>query len=150
LRSEYDDDPTPQHWTRLMDEHSEYWDPPPKAGKQKCADVGYKEHGRFGSRYRNDLIYYVGESAYTEWVTGDCITDRIFFDQPENSVAGPFRGPLGWYLTRVNHRTPPARPLNLSDQQQMQLLKDEYVRAAFIKYSKEAVAQADIRGWKPL
>jgi hypothetical protein len=137
-----------------VDEHSEYWDPPPPEvhdnRKAHDSDVGRKKKGRFGPHYRNDLISYVGESSYTEWLTGQCITDRIFHDQEPGTVAGPFRGPLGWYLTRVKGRTPPARPLDLSDPKSMQLLKDDYLRYAFIQYSKEAVAQAEIKGWEPL
>ncbi|MBK7642887.1 MAG: hypothetical protein IPJ19_07525 [Planctomycetes bacterium] len=140
-------------WSQLVDDHSEYWDPPPPEqhdGKnQHASDVGYKKKGRFGPRYRNDLISYVGETAYTEWVTGDCITDRMFFDQGENTVAGPYKGPLGYYITRVNRRTPPSRPLNLSEPRHMQLLKDDYLRWAFDQYTKEAVAKAEVRGWHP-
>ena len=139
-------------WTQLVDDHSEYWDPPPPEshdGKtNKQSDVGYKKKGRFSARYRNDLISYVGETAYSEWVTGECITDRMFFDQGENSVAGPFRGPLGWYITRVNRRTPPSRPLNLSEPKHMELLREDYLRFAFNQYTKEAVEKADIKGFK--
>ncbi len=138
-------------WSQLLDDHSEYWDPPPPEqhdGKQqKQSDIGYKKKGRFGPRYRNDLIAYVGETAYLAWVNGGCITDTMFFDQAENTVAGPFKGPLGWYITRVNRRTPPSRPLNLAEPRHMQLLRDDYLRWAFEQYTKDAVAQADIKGF---
>jgi hypothetical protein len=140
-------------WSQLLDDHSEYWDPPPPEqhdGKaQHQSDVGYKKKGRFGSRYRNDLVSYVGETAYTEWVTGECITDRMFFDQAENTIAGPFKGPLGWYITRVNRRSPPSRPLNLSEPRHVELLRDDYLRWSFDQYTKEAVSKADIKGWTP-
>lgn len=137
-------------WSQLVDDHSEYWDPPPPEGPGKrVSDVGMKKKGRFGPRYRNDLVSYVGETAYTEWVTGECVTDRMFFDQAENSVAGPYSGPLGWYITRVNRRTPPSRPLNLAEPRHMELLKDDYVRWSFIQYAKEAVQQSEIKGWAP-
>lgn len=140
-------------WSQLIDDHSEYWDPPPPEahdGKtNKQSDVGYKKKGRFGPRYRNDLVSYVGETSYTEWATGECITDRMFFDQGENTVAGPFQGPLGWYITRVNRRTPPSRPLNLSEPRHMELLREDYLRWSFNQYTKEAVQKADIKGWTP-
>jgi hypothetical protein len=71
----------------------------------------------------------------------------MFFDQAESSIAGPFRGPLGYYLTRVNRRTPPSRPLNLSDPKHLGLLRDDYLRWAFIQYSREAVAKAQVSGF---
>jgi hypothetical protein len=154
LREEYDRDPTPQTWSRLMDSNSEYWDPPPPEAhdgkQQKQSDIGYKKKGRFGPRYRNDLIFYVGETPYSEWVTGESISDHMFFDQAEGTVDGPFRGPLGWYLTRVNGRNPPLRPVDLKDPKQMQLLRDDYLRWSFRKYTQEAVARAKVSGWAPL
>jgi hypothetical protein len=136
-------------WSQMVDDHSEYWDPPPPEGPGKRqSDVAYKKKGRFGPKYRNDLIGFVGETPFSEWVSGECITDRMFFDQMESSVAGPFRGPLGYYITRVNRRTPPSRPLNLSDPKHVALLRDDYLRWAFIQYSKEAVAKATITGFR--
>jgi hypothetical protein len=149
------DKPVPapdRFWAQMLDDHSEYWDAPPPekhdAGDQQKSDAGMKNKGRFGSRYRNDLVTYVGETGYTEWVTGECITDRMFYDQAENSVAGPFKGPLGWYITRVLRRSPPTRTLNLALPIHMNLLRDDYVRWSFNQYTKEAVAQAEIKGWK--
>lgn len=140
-------------WSQLMDDHSEYWDPPPPEAhdnnKAHVSDVGMKKKGRFGPRYRNDLISYVGETAYSEWVSGECITDRMFFDQAENTVAGPYLGPLGWYITRVNRRTPPSRPLNLSEPRHMDLLREDYLRWSFIQYTRDAVAAATLKGWSP-
>jgi hypothetical protein len=135
-------------WSQMMDDHSDYWDPPaPEGANGKGSDVGYKRKGRFGPRYRNDLINYVGESYYSNWATGNLITDYVFFDQTEGSVAGPFKGPLGYYLTRVLRRSPPTRPLNLAEPKHVDLLRDDYLRFAFVQYSKEAVAKAKVTGF---
>ena len=77
---------------------------------------------------------------------GESITDYTFFDQAEGAVAGPFHGPLGYYITRVQHRTGPSRPLNLGDAKHVDLLRDDYLRVAFVDYAKEAVAKADVKG----
>jgi len=137
-------------WSQMLDDHSEYYDPPPPekhgAGDQSQSSIGYKNKGRFGSRFRNDLIAYVGETVYSEWVSGQCLTDMMFFDQAENSVAGPYKGPLGYYLTRVKRRTAPGRTLNLAEPVYVGMLQDDYVRWSFAQYTKEAVAQAEIKG----
>ena len=134
-------------WSQMIDDHSEYWDPPAPEGQgQKGSDVMYKKKGRFGPRYRNDLISFVGETYFTNWVTGESLTDYLFFDQAEGTVAGPFKGPQGWYLTRVNKRTGASRPLNLAEPKHVELLRDDYLRVAFNKYSKEAVEQATVAG----
>jgi hypothetical protein len=133
-------------WSQMMDDHCEYWDPPaPETGKVSA--VGMKMKGRFGPHYRNDLSPYIGETYFTEWVTGNSITDHVFFDQPEGSVEGPFKGPQGYYITRVLRRTPPSRGLNLGEPKHLELLRQDWLRTSFIKYAKEAVAQADVKGF---
>ncbi len=135
-------------WSDMLNEHSEYWDPPsPEGPGKRGSDVSMKNRGRFSLRYRNDLQGFVGETPYSHWVTGASITDYVFADQAENTVAGPFRGPQGYYLTRVQRRTPPTRPLNLGDPKHVDLLRDDYVRTSFIDYSEEARKAADVKGF---
>lgn len=135
-------------WTDMVNEHSEYWDPPaPEGAGKRGSDVAMKNRGRFGLRYRNDLQGFVGETPFSHWVTGASITDYVFADQAENTVAGPFRGPQGYYITRVQRRTPPTRPLNLGDPKHIDLLKDDYVRTSFIAYAQEARKMADVKGF---
>jgi hypothetical protein len=134
-------------WTQMMDDHCEYWDPPAPEEKGRMSTDGMKMKGRFGPHYRNDLNPYIGETYFTDWVTGNSITDYVFFEQAEGSVAGPFKGPQGYYITRVLRRTPPTRSLNLGEPKHLDLLKQDWLRFNFIKYAKEAVAQADVKGF---
>lgn len=135
-------------WSDTLNESSEYWDPPsPEGAGKRGSDVAMKNRGRFGLRYRNDLQGFVGETPFTHWVTGTSITDYVFADQAENTVAGPFRGPQGYYITRVQRRTPPTRPLNLGDAKHVDLLKDDYVRTSFVAYCQEARKSADVKGF---
>jgi hypothetical protein len=137
-----------RYWTQLMDEHSEYWDPPaPEQGR--ASDVGMKNRGRFKERYRNDLQGFVGETPFSLWVTSASITDHVFETQEVDSVDGPLRHPMGWVLTRVLRRTPPSRPLNLADPKHVDLLRDDYVRnKAFVDYAREARLAADVMGFE--
>ena len=134
-------------WSKMMDDYCEFWDPPAPEETGKRSMVGMKMKGRFGPHYRNDLNSYVGETYYTNWVTGRSITDYVFFDQAEGTVAGPFKGPQGYYITRVLRRTPPTRSLNLSEPKHLELLRDDWLRVSFIQYAKDAVAQADVKGF---
>lgn len=140
-------------WSEMMNDHSEYWDPPtpeaPGGGKAPGSDIGMKKRGRFGPKYRNDLQGYVGETPYTHWLSGESITDRAFFEVPEGSVQGPFKGPLGYYLVRVSRRLPPTYPLNTAEPKKADLVKNDYLRVAFIEYTKAAVAKADVKGFTP-
>ena len=134
-------------WTQLMDDHCEYWDPPAPEEKGRMSMVGMKMKGRFGPHYRNDLNPYIGETYFTDWVTGNSITDYVFFEQAEGTVAGPFKGPQGYYITRLLRRMPPTRSLNLGEPKHLDLLKQDWLRASFIQYAKESVKQADVKGF---
>lgn len=126
-------------WSRLIDEHCEFWDPPPPAVGRPGSDHGYKKLGRFGERTRNDMRALLGESPYSHFVMGGLLTDTIFFKTPIGNVVGPIRGPLGWYLAKVIKRTPTARPLNINDERHLELLRDDWVRVSFIQYAHEAL-----------
>ncbi|MFN0241871.1 MAG: hypothetical protein ACKVWV_03180 [Planctomycetota bacterium] len=135
-------------WTQLMDDNSEYWDPPPPEGQgAKQSMISYKMKGRFGEKYRNDLLTFLEETEFSEWVRGGSLTDKVFFDQEVGTVAGPFKGPRGYYLTYVKRRKPATQPLILSNPRHQQLLKDDYLRCAFIDYARESIAQAEVKGF---
>jgi len=134
-------------WTQLMDDNCEYWDPPAPEEKGRMSMIGMKMKGRFGPHYRNDLNPYIGETYFSDWVTGSSITDYVFFEQSEGTVAGPFKGPQGYYITRVLRRTPPTRGLNLGEPKHLDLLKQDWLRYHFNNYSREAVAQAEVKGF---
>ncbi len=134
-------------WTQLMDDNSEYWDPPPPEGQgNKQAMIGYKMKGRFGERYRNDLLNVIEESDYTAWVDGESVTDTSFYDVEVGTVSKPLRGPRGYYLVYVKKRNPPTSQLTLANEAHRKLLEDDYIRTAFRQYAKEAVDQADVKG----
>jgi hypothetical protein len=134
-------------WSLLIDEYCGYWDPPqPEKGRPGSA-VGYKQKGRFGERYRNDLQGMIGESPFAQFVSGQSITDHVFFDQQVGTIAGPFKGPHGYYLTKVMRRMPPTRPLNVADERHLGLLRDDYIPYSLIQYCEEALSTATVEGF---
>lgn len=133
-------------WTDVMNDNSEWWDPPqPQQGKPG-SEYSMKKKGRFGLRYRHDLEGAMQENKYKHWVNGFSITDHVFFDQPENTIDGPFKATLGYYVTRVNKRLPPTRSLNLSDPKHVELLVDDFLKYEMVKYTADAVKQSDVKG----
>ncbi len=133
-------------WSRLLDEHCDFWDPPPPAVGRPGSDHAYRKNGRFGERSRNDMRSLLVESPYVNFLNGGLLTDEIFFNLPVGSIAGPLRGPDGWYLAKVNKRSPTQRPLNINDEKHMELLRDDWVRISFIEYAHEALDNADVVG----
>lgn len=137
-------------WSRLLDEHCDFWDPPPPLEGKPGSDHAYKKLGRFGERTRNDMRSLIGESPYSNFLNGGLLTDAIYFKTPIGSVAGPMRGPHGWYLAKVIKRTPPVRPLNINDERHVDILKDDWVRLSFIDFAHEALEAAEVTGLTPL
>lgn len=144
-------------WTALREEYCEYWDaPPPMDGdgqsqqnKSSGSNAGYRNKGKWGAKTRHDLQTFVGESHFSHWLWGSSIADVLFFEQDHHSVAGPFRGPSGYYLTYLIERVPPTHPLRISEDRHVNLLKQGYGRHAFMEFSNEAMKAADLKGLKP-
>ena len=126
-------------WSRLLDEHCDFWDPPPPAVGRPGSDHAYRKNGRFGERSRNDMRSLLVESPYVNFLNGGLLTDEVFFNLPVGSIAGPMLGPDGWYLAKVIKRSPTQRPLNINDEKHMELLKDDWTRISFIDYAHEAL-----------
>ena len=135
-----------RYWAQLIDLESEYWDPPmPVQGKMPPM-VGMKNKGRFGPKTRNDLERDIGESPYLQFIEGGSITDAIFFDIPIGSVAGPFKGPHGYYIVYLKSKTRPTNPLNVQDPKHLELLQEDYLRREFIQFAHEALDSAEVVG----
>lgn len=133
-----------RYWTDLMNEFSDWWDPPSPENAHPTSELAYKKKGRFGERYRHDLEGVLGENKYKHWVNGFSITDQIFFEQQVGTVDGPFKAQLGYYVVRLNKRNPPSRTLNLADPKHVELVKDDFLKYELVRYTKEAVAQSKI------
>jgi hypothetical protein len=128
-------------WTALRELHSEFWDPPlPDVGQKPMFSLRFK--GAFGMQTRNQLLSMVEESEGHELVFGNTITDRVFYDQQVGTIAGPFMGAKGYYLTRLTGRTPAARPLDLTIPLHKLLVQNFYLRVQLHKRAHELLQQA--------
>ncbi|MFT7486595.1 MAG: hypothetical protein ACI9F9_002450, partial [Candidatus Paceibacteria bacterium] len=108
------------------------------------SDHGYKKSGRFGERTRNDMRMLMNESPFTNFLQGGLLTDEVFFRLTAGSVAGPIRGPDGWYLVKVMKRLPTQRPLNVNDEKHLEILQEDWVRISFIEYAHGALDMAGL------
>lgn len=133
-------------WSRLLDEHCDFWDPPPPAVGRPGSDHAYRKKGRFGERSRNDMRSLLTETPYSMFVSGGMLTDEVFFNLPVGSIAGPMPGPDGWYIAKVIKRAPTQRPLNINDEKHMELLRDHWVHQTFGDYAHEALDSAEVVG----
>ena len=139
-------DPFDIYWIKTIENHSEFWDPPPPShGKQ--AMVGYKMKGRFGERTRNDLARMMDEYIFHDLNWGSkTVTNHVFHDQIPNTVAGPVRGPWGYYITKVNRRRPPTNPIDVLNEKHYEMFEQDYLHYALSRYLATALDDADVSG----
>jgi hypothetical protein len=128
-------------WTPLLELHSEFWDPPmPEEGSKP--QFGFLFKGKFGEQTRNQLLQYLSESEYRTYLYGSpSITDYVFFEQKMGTVDGPFRGPKGYYLTRLTGKTPFSRPLDLKEPVHREILEFNYLKTKMNARAQELLAK---------
>jgi hypothetical protein len=141
-------------WKATLELHSEWWDPPmPETGNKPVQNFYFK--GTFGDQAltRNQIGSYLGESEYRTFLYGPCASDEIFFNQKLGTIAGPFRGPKGYYISRVTAKSPPNRPLDLNEPIHRQIVEQDYLTRAIDQRVQallaEGVAAQAVRGVKP-
>ena len=140
--------PFDRWWTDLLRQNSEYWDPPlPATGKQPPA-IGLKNFGAFNEEpmTRNDMKRAIGESEYEHFLANGALVDTIFFEMEPGTVAGPYRGPKGYYIVYLKGRTRPTNPLNMRTERHQQMISEDWVRKAFQAYAHTALAEAKTSG----
>jgi len=136
-----------ESWPELLEANCEFWAPPEPAFRTSCGGVPTMRdlhddlHGS-----RNYLRSLLEESPYSNFLNHGLLTDKIFFDQPVGTVGGPYEGPWGYYLIHVFEREAPTRLLNLDNEEDMQWLRESWIRISFIDYAHEALASAEVRG----
>ena len=140
--------PFDRWWSDFLRQNSEYWDPPlPATGKQPPA-IGMKNFGAFNEEpmTRNDMKRAIGESEYEHFLANGALVDTIFFDMEPGTVAGPYRGPKGYYIVYLKGRTRPTNPLNMRTDRHQQMIQEDWVRKAFQSYAHAALAEAETQG----
>ena len=140
--------PFDRFWDDMLELESDYWDAPlPVSGKMPPM-IGMKSKGKFDGRpkTRNDLRRALGESAWSRYLSGDLITDKIFFELERGQVAGPYRGPEGYYIVYVKSKLPPSKPVQLSEERMFGLVQEDYLRTQFTAFGQRLLQEADIKG----
>jgi len=140
--------PFERWWSDKLDLVSEWWDAPlPAKGKMPPA-LGLKNKGRFQGEpmTRNDFKRAIGESTYYYLLANDSVTDKVFFDLEPGTVGGPYKGPWGYYLIYLQKRVPPSNPINMANEQQFNMVAEDYARQSFQEFAHESLAAAEVHG----
>ena len=101
-----------------------------------------KNKGRFGMKNRNELLQQLGESDWSLFLSGNTITDYIFFDLEVGLPSQPVRGPHGFYIAKVKRRTGPASRITIGPDGQRPLVEQDYLNTRFNAFCQEQVEAA--------
>lgn len=120
---------------QCIEEYSDFYDPPlAESQKAQVQPNQLFNKGRFTGLSRNELLQKTFESDYSVFLNGNAIADEIFFNMEVGKVAGPWRGPRGWYVARLNKRFPGSRTLSPADSNQRTLLEQEFLASRLNEY----------------
>ncbi len=126
-------------WAQVREKYSDYKPLDPKAPQ----GAPQENKGRFGPTRRNPLFDFIGENDYTTFLLGPSFGDALFFDAEPGRVYGPVRGPLGWYLYRVNGRQPPHLEIDLEKNERHRfLVEDDYLTLKFNRFVDRTMGAA--------
>jgi hypothetical protein len=128
-------------WDEVLEEYSDWYEPPMAKSAAQSAAQFAKNKGRFGMKNRNELLQQLGESDWSIFLTGGSVTDSIFFDLGSGEISQPLRGPYGYYIARVNRRAAPASQINLLPSGHRNLVEQDYVNTRFDQFVNQALGE---------
>ncbi len=118
-------------WNAILTRDSDY--PAKKVGASSGGPV--PNGGRFGALPLNQLREFVGENEFSDFTLGSRVAASIFFDAEPNVVYGPIRGPLGWYIYKLNRRIPSADSfVPKENERQAYLLTSDFLSEEFLAF----------------
>ena len=91
--------------------------------------------GRFGALPLNQLREFLGENEFTDFTLGSGVAADLFFDAEPNVVYGPVRGPLGWYIYKLNRRIPSSDVFAPNENERQEyLLTSDFLSEKFLAF----------------
>ena len=103
-----------------------------------------EEKGRLGLKSLNQLRQSFHESEWTDLLLGYSLGHHLFYHAEEGKAVGPLRGAEGWYIARVNTRTPATGGVNVKDERTRELVRQDYVTFRFMHWANDVLAKAKI------
>lgn len=131
------------NWDELLEQHSDFWDPPTPTQAQPAA-ARKKNKGRLGAMNRNEMLQSLGESDYRIFLDGGSVTDEIFFALGEGQLGGPYAGPHGYYIVRILSRNAPTLARNLAEANFRETVRQDYLSTRFSAFAAAACESAEL------
>ena len=113
----------------LLDRHTEFFSNDEKRGK-------------LGMLPLNQLRQQLRESEFTQLLDGFSLAEFLFFDAEVGKTIGPIAGADGWFIARVNQRTPARRKIDVKVERERELVKEDFITCRFFQWANEVIGRA--------
>jgi len=80
------------------------------------------------------------------FLSGNSITDKIFFEMEIGQIENPIRGPYGYYIPKLIHRTAPTTNLSANDSKCRPFLIQDYVSMRLRQFAQELAVEGEVTG----
>ncbi len=103
-----------------------------------------EKRGRLGLLPLNQVKQQLRESEFTQLLDGYSLADYLFFEAPLGKTVGPLPGSDGWLLARVNNRTPARKRIDVKEERQRQLVREDYVTRRFFTWANDILSRVKL------
>jgi hypothetical protein len=114
---------------QLLEKHSEFFS-------------NDEKRGRLGVLPLNQLRQQLRESEFTQLLDGFSLAEFLFFDAEVGKTIGPVAGADGWFIVRVNSRTPARRKIDVKVERERELVREDYITCRFFQWANEVIGRA--------
>jgi len=104
-----------------------------------------EKRGRLGYLPLNQVKQQLRETEFTQLLDGYSVAEFLFFDAEVGKTHGPIQGPDGWFVVRVNARTPSRKKMNVENERERELVREDYLNHRFMEWANEVIARAEIQ-----
>jgi hypothetical protein len=101
-----------------------------------------EKRGRLGVLPLNQLKQQLRESEFTQLLDGFSLAEFLFFDAAVGKTIGPIAGADGWFIVRVNSRTPARRKIDVKVEREKELVREDYITCRFFEWASGVIGRA--------
>jgi hypothetical protein len=98
--------------------------------------------GRLGVLPLNQLRQQLRESEFTQLLDGFSLAEFLFFEAEVGKTIGPIAGADGWFIVRVNTRTPARRKIDVKVERERELVREDFITCRFLQWANEVIGRA--------
>jgi len=136
-----------ESWEDLLEEYSGFRGPPMDLRIDAYQpELQLRNQGRLRGLNRHDLARVLEEPEFLVFLTGNSVTDVIFFEQKAGTIENPIRGPYGYYIPRLYRRSSPTVDPTAYGARRRSYLEQGYVAERLRLYTQELLAESVISG----